>query len=194
MRIQGILRKTIVLPLVIGIWMMSAAPVMAGAMSVKTGDEAWDAFCQLKRDWIVSLHEIVVSTKPELKKAADSVLQWRLVEIDYDTRRFKFIYENHPNLIIRDKGLPEFLSLDWFPEFSKVLQKKDPAFIPMQKDVQRLKQASESSKRAKELEEYIRELSRQEQYQPKFKRFYSDMARVQRILSLSAPLSDSDMQ
>jgi len=151
--------------------------------SFNSGDPAWESYCQMKQQWVTTLHRLVVSTRPDLQPVADATWEWRKAEIDFDTRRFKYIFKNHPHLIVRDQGLPAFVNLDWFPEFSKTLRKQDPSFAELEQKVMRLKEASQSSDRWPDLKTYIDGLARRKEYKTEFKRFYSDMAKVQRILN-----------
>ena len=149
----------------------------------KTGDPAWDTLSQVKKDWMLKLYDIVVVDRPELKPVADESLEWRLKEMEYDTKKFQYMSDKHPDMIIRDKGLYAFANLDWFPEFSEELSRKDPAFAELEKKIKKLKEDLSKSKNLKTLEEFINNLNKDEKHKEKFKRFTTELARVQKILT-----------
>ncbi len=159
---------------------------MGGEGISKTGDQAWDTLSQVKKDWMLNLYDIVIEDRPELKSVADDSLEWRLQEMEYDTKKFQHMSNKHPDMIIRDKGLHAFANLDWFPEFSEELSSKDPAFAELEKKVQHLKQELSKSKNLKALEKFIGDLNKDEKYKDKFKKFTSELARVQKILARKA--------
>ena len=105
----------------------------------KTGDPAWDTLSQVKKNWMLKLYDIVVVDRPELKPIADNSLEWRLNEMEYDTKKFQYMSNKHPDMIVRDKGLYAFANLDWFPEFSDELSLKEPAFAKLEKKIKSLK-------------------------------------------------------
>jgi len=151
----------------------------------KTGDPAWDTLSQVKKDWMLKLYDIVVVDRPELKPAADESLEWRLKEMEYDTKKFQYMSDKHPDMIIRDKGLHAFANLDWFPEFSEELSRKDPEFAALEKKLKTLKEELSKSKNVKALEEFIKTLNKDEKHKEKFKQFTTELARVQKLLTSS---------
>ena len=151
----------------------------------KTGDPAWDTLSQVKKDWMLKLYDIVVEDRPELKPAADESLEWRLKEMEYDTKKFQYMSDKHPDMIIRDKGLHAFSNLDWFPEFSEELSRKDPEFALLEKKLKTLKEELSKSKNVKALEEFIKNLNKDEKHKEKFKQFTTELARVQKLLTSS---------
>lgn len=157
--------------------------VLAGESIPKTGDPAWDTLSQVKKDWMLKLYEIVVVDRPELKPVADESLEWHLKEMEYDTKKFQYMSDKHPDMIIRDKGLHAFANLDWFPEFSKELSRKDPAFAELEKKITILKEELSKSKNLEALEGFIKNLNKDEKYKDKLKHFTSELARVQKILT-----------
>ena len=86
-------------------------------------------------------------------------------------------------MIVRDKGLHAFANLDWFPEFSEELSRKDPAFAELEKKIKVLKEELSKSKNLKTLEEFINNLNKDEKHKEKFEQFTAELARVQKILS-----------
>ncbi len=166
--------------------LFQAGGVLAGEAIPKTGDQAWDTLSQVKKDWMLKLYDIVTEDRPELIPIADESLDWRMKEMAYDTRKFQYMSEKHPEMIIRDQGLPAFMELDWFPEFSKDLCGKDPSFAELEKKVLELKEAIPKSKNWKKLEEFINGLSKEEKHKEKFKQFTAELAHVQKILNRKA--------
>ena len=149
----------------------------------KTGDPAWDTFSQVKKDWMLKLYDIVAEDRPELLPVADNKLEWHLKEMEYDTKKFQYMSEKHPDMIVRDKGLGAFSSLDWFPEFSADLSSKDPDFAKLEKKVAQLKKDLSKSKNLKALEEFLSSLSKNEKHKDKVKTFMTELNRVQKILT-----------
>lgn len=164
--------------------LLQSGVALADATIPETGDPAWDTLSQVKKDWMLKLYDIVVEDRPELKPVADESLEWRLKEMEYDTRKFQYMSDKHPDMIIRDKGLHAFANLDWFPEFSEELSRKDPAFAELEKKIEMLKKDLSKKESVKTLEEFINGLSKDEKHQDKFKKFTTELARVQKILSL----------
>lgn len=156
---------------------------LAGESIPKTGDPAWDTLSQVKKDWMLTLYDIVVEDRPELKPAADDSLEWHLKEMEYDTKKFQYMSDKHPDMIIRDQGLYAFSKLDWFPEFSEELSLKDPEFAELEKKIKILKEELHKSKNMKTLEEFIENLGKDEKYKEQFKHFTAELARVQKILN-----------
>jgi hypothetical protein len=168
------------------ILLLQAGVVLAEKSIPKTGDPAWDTLSQVKKDWMLKLYDIVLEDRPELKPAADESLEWRLKEIEYDTKKFQYMSAKHPDLIIRDKGLHAFSNLDWFPEFSEELSRKDPKFAELEKKIKSLKEELSKKENVKVLEDFISNLSKDEKHKDKFKQFTTELARVQKILSEKA--------
>ncbi len=83
-------------------------------------------------------------------------------------------------------GLPAFVELDWFPEFSEDLGGKDPSFAELEKNVKQLKAAISKSENWEKLADFINNLSKDEKHKQKFKQFTIELARVQKILSKKA--------
>lgn len=166
--------------------LLQAGVAIGGDNIPKTGDKAWDSLSQVKKDWMLKLYDIVMEDRPELKSVADDSLEWRLKEMEYDTKKFLYMSDKHPDMIIRDKGLGAFINLDWFPEFSEELSSKDPAFAKLGKKIQQLKQELSKSKNMKALEKFISDLSKDEKHKDKFKNFTSELARCQKILARKA--------
>ena len=168
------------------ILLLQAGSVWADPSIPKTGDPAWDTLSQVKKDWMLKLYDIVVENRPELKPVADESLEWRLKEMEYDTKKFQYMSEKYPDMIIRDKGLHAFSSLDWFPEFSEELSQKDPEFAKLEKKIKELKTELSKEEKTKALEEFINNLSKDEKHKDKFKKFTTELARVQKILNQNA--------
>lgn len=173
------------LAVILVILLLQTGMVLAGGNIPKTGDPAWDTLSQVKKDWMLKLYDIVVVDRPELKPVADESLEWRLKEMEYDTKKFQYMSNKHPDMIVRDKGLYAFANLDWFPEFSEELSRKDPAFAELEKKIQALKEELSKSKNLKALDEFINNLSKNEKYKDKVKHFTSELAKVQKILTSS---------
>ena len=169
---------------VLVILLLQAGMVWAGDSIPKTGDPAWDTLSQVKKDWMLKLYDIVVEDRPELKLVADESLEWRLKEMEYDTKKFQYMSDKHPDMIIRDKGLHAFSNLDWFPEFSEELSQKDPEFAELEKKIKELKDGLSKKENLKSLEDFINNLSKEEKHKEKFKQFTTELARVQKILTL----------
>lgn len=165
--------------------LIQAGVTLAENDTPKTGDPAWDTLSQVKKDWMLKLYDIVVVDRPELKPVADESLEWRLKEMEYDTKKFQYMSDKHPDMIIRDKGLYAFANLDWFPEFSEELSRKDPEFAELEKKIKLLKEELSKSKNLKALEQFINSLNKDEKHKEKFKRFTAELARVQKILTSS---------
>jgi hypothetical protein len=160
-----------------------AGIVLAEENISKTGDPAWDTLSQVKKNWMLTLYGIVVEDRPDLKPAADDSLDWHLKEMKYDTKKFQYMSDKHPDMIIRDQGLYAFSKLDWFPEFSEELSLKDPEFAELEKKIKILKKELSKSKNMEVLEEFIENLGKDEKHKDKFKQFTAELARVQKILS-----------
>jgi hypothetical protein len=178
--LKKVLRNLVVILVVL---LLQAGVSLAEKGISKTGDPAWDTLSQVKKDWMLKLYDIVVVDRPELKPAADESLEWRLKEMEYDTKKFQHMSDKHPDMIIRDKGLYAFANLEWFPEFSEELSRKDPAFADLEKKIKALKEELSKSKSLKTLEEFINNLNKDEKHKEKFKRFTAELARVQKILT-----------
>jgi len=148
----------------------------------KTGDQAWDTLSEVKKDWMLKLYDIVVEDRPDLKPIADESLEWRLKEMQYDTIKFQYMSKKRPDLIIRDQGLGKFVNLDWFPEFSEELSKKDPSFAQLEETVQNLKKRISKDQDWKKLEDFINQLGKNEKHKDKVKKFTAELAKIQRIL------------
>ena len=168
---------------VLMVLMLQAGMVLAGESIPKTGDPAWDKLSQVKKDWMLKLYDIVVEDRPELKPVADDSLEWHLKEMEYDTKKFQYMSDKHPELIVRDKGLHAFSNLDWFPEFSEELSSKDPKFAELEKKIKMLKEELSKKEKMKVLEDFINSLSKDEKHKEKFTQFTSELARVQKILT-----------
>ncbi|MDH5761938.1 MAG: hypothetical protein OEZ51_03055 [Nitrospinota bacterium] len=168
--------------IILVVLLFQAGLALAEETLPKTGDPAWDTLSQVKKDWMLKLYDIVVEDRPELKPVADNSLEWHLKEMEYDTKKFQYMSEKHPDRIVRDKGLGAFSSLDWFPEFSEDLSSKDPEFAQLEKKVAQLKEELSSTKSFKALEDFISNLSKDEKHKETFKKFTSELARVQKIL------------
>ncbi|NIW61569.1 MAG: hypothetical protein GWN24_22590 [Nitrospinaceae bacterium] len=163
--------------------LLLAESALAGEPIPKTGDQAWDALSQVKKEWMLKLYDVVVTERPELKPIADDSLEWRMKEMVYDSKKFKYMAEKYPDMIVRDRGLSAFAELDWFPEFSKDLAANDPSFAELEKKVKELKKKIPESKNWEELETYLSNLSKDEKHKEKIKHFTSELARVQKILT-----------
>ena len=163
--------------------LLQAGMVLAGGGIPKTGDPAWDTLSQVKKDWMLKLYDIVVENRPELKPVADDSLEWHLKEMEYDTKKFQYMSDKHPDMIIRDQGLHAFASLDWFPEFSEELSRKDPKFAELEKKIKILKKELSKSKNLEALEKFIDGLNKDEKHKEKFKKFTAELAKVQKILT-----------
>lgn len=174
------LQNLVVIPIML---CLLAGASLAEESVPKTGDPAWDTLSQVKKDWMLELYDIVVEDRPELKPVADDSLEWRMKEMEYDTKKFQYMSDKHPDMIVRDKGLHAFTNLDWFPEFSEDLARKDPEFAELEKKIKVLKEELSKSKNLKALEEFISDLSKNEKHKDKFKQFTAELARVQKILS-----------
>jgi hypothetical protein len=178
------LKKTVRnLLVILVVLLLQGTLTLAGQSIPKTGDPAWDTLSQVKKDGFLKLYDIVVVDRPELKPVADDFLEWRLKEMEYDAKKFQYMSDKHPDLIIRDKGLHAFSNLDWFPEFSEELSRKDPKFAELGKKVKTLKAELDKSKNFKVLEDFINNLSKDEKYKEKVKQFTAELARVQKLLS-----------
>ena len=166
--------------------LLQAGMVSAEKSISKTGDPAWDTLSQVKKDGMLKLYGIVQEDRPELKPVVDQWLEVNLKEMEYDTKRFQYMSEKHPDLIIRDKGLHAFSSLDWFPEFSEELSRKDPAFAELEKKIKVLKEDLDKSKNLKALKDFMQNLSKDEKHKEKVKTFTAELNRVSKILSEKA--------
>ena len=153
-----------------------------GISIAKTGDPAWDTLSQVKKDGMLKLYDIVREDRPELKPVVNQWLEVNLKEMEYDTKRFQYMSEKHPDMIVRDKGVPDFARLDWFPEFSEELSRKDPAFAELEKKIKVLKEELDKSKNLKTLKDFINNLSKDEKHKEKVKAFRAELNRVSKIL------------
>ena len=84
------------LVVILMVLLLQAGMVLAGDSIPKTGDPAWDTLSQVKKDWMLKLYDIVVVDRPELKPVADDSLEWRLKEMEYDTKKFQYMSEQTP--------------------------------------------------------------------------------------------------
>ena len=177
------LNKLVLNALVFGWLVLAAGPALAGDYPVITGDRAWDAFAETKKRWMLQLYDLILDHRPDLKEAADLALNWRLKELDYDNKRFTYLLRFHSDLIVRDMGLGAFAYLDWYSSYTDDLNKLDPTFWQLEKNVLNLQEANTQSSAGRELEKFIGELSKMEEHKTKFDQFYSEMAKIQRMLS-----------
>ena len=177
------LNKLVLNTLVFGWLVLSSGPALAEDYPVVTGDQAWDAFTETKKRWMLQLYDIVLDYRPDLREAADLALNWRLQELDYDNKRFTYLLRFHSDLIVRDMGLGAFVSLDWYSSYTEDLNKLDPTFWELEKNVFDLQEANTQSSAGSELEEFVGELSKMEEHKAQFDQFYSKMAEIQRMLN-----------
>ncbi len=169
----------------IACWCVAPAWSKDGAIP-KTGDKAWDAFIVLQTDWTKELHDLVLKEKKEFTEIADLSYQWRLAEMKLDTLKFQYLKKNRPDTIERDKGLPAFVTLAWFPDYSEKLQKADPAFSQQEQKAAGLKQKVEAHKNWQELQDYLSGLQKDEKHKKRFDDFLEEMNAVQKILAKTA--------
>ena len=124
------IKKAFLNILILGWFGLLPAHALAGDFPVVTGDRVWDAFTEIKKRWMFQLFDLVVSTRPDLKEAAELALEWRIKEMDYDNKRFQYLLKYHSQLIVRDEGLRAFADLDWYPSYTKDFNRLDPSFGP----------------------------------------------------------------
>ncbi len=177
--------KILILALLIG--GLSNTPLLADDKPVpKTGDKAWDAFIHLQTDWTKQLHDLVLKERKEFKNIADLSYRWRLAEMKLDTLKFLYLKKNRADSIERDKGLPAFATLEWFPEYSEKLEKADPAFHKQEQLAADLKKKVEQHKNWKGLQDYLKEMQNSEAHKKRFDKFLEEMNAVQKILAKTA--------
>lgn len=167
------------------LFILITLPMHASA-SKGTGDKAWDAFNKLQEKWLVELRDLIVATQPKLKEIADLSLKWRLAEKDLATMKFIYIKNHDPEKIVRDKGLPAFVNLMWFPEYTEELQKSDPAFKKQENKVAALKKENEKHPDWQALQDHVKSLKDSEKHKPKFDAFFAEMNKVQKVLAQTA--------
>ncbi|MCA9484399.1 MAG: hypothetical protein KC553_11760 [Nitrospina sp.] len=164
-----------------------AAPAWSKNSAIgKTGDKAWDAFIVLQTDWTQELHDLVLKEKKEFQEIADLSYEWRLAEMKLDTLKFQYLKKNRPETIERDKGLPAFVTLAWFPDYSEKLEKADPAFHKQENKAAGLKQKVEAHKDWQGLQDYLSSLQKDEKHKKRFDDFLEEMNAVQKILAQTA--------
>ncbi|QPJ60812.1 MAG: hypothetical protein G3M70_02480 [Candidatus Nitronauta litoralis] len=175
------------LPLALLVLFLSALPAHAGDQTIaKTGDKAWDAFIQLQTDWTRQLRDLVLKERKKFKGIADLSYQWRLAEMKLDTLKFLYLKKHRADTIERDKGLPAFVTLEWFPEFSEKLEKSDPVFHKQEVLAASLKKKVEEHENWEGLQEYLKEIQKSKAHKKRFDDFLSEMNTVQKILAKSA--------
>lgn len=167
---------------------LSAYPAFAENTAVisKTGDKAWDAFIRLQTDWTQQLRDLVLKEKKEFKGIADLSYEWRLAEMKLDTLKFLYLKKNRADTIERDKGLPAFVTLEWFPEYSEKLEKADPKFHKQELLAASLKKKVEQHKNWEGLQDFLKEIQKSDAHKKRFDDFLSEMNSVQKILAKSA--------
>ena len=82
------LKKLVLRTLVFGWLVLSAGPAWAGEPPVVTGDPAWDAFAETKKQWMLQLYDLVLDIRPDLKDAADLALHVRARRVPTMCRPF----------------------------------------------------------------------------------------------------------
>ena len=152
----------------------------------KTGDPAWDAFIDLQKKWTRQLHELVLEKKPEFKEIADLSYRWRLEDMRLETMKFNYLRKHQPETIQRDKGLPGFVKLSWFPDQAEKLRKASTEFEQQEKTVSVLKHQVESHPQWQALQDYLKALQKSPEQKQRFDRFLADMKQVQKILAQTA--------
>ncbi len=177
--------KILFIALLIGC--LTTTPLFAREKPIaKTGDKAWDAFIRLQTDWTRQLHDLVLKERKELKGIADLSFRWRLAEMKLDTLKFLYLRKHRADTIQRDKGLPAFVTLEWFPEYSQKLEKADPSFHKQELLATNLKKKVEQNKDWEGLQDYLKELQKSEAHQKRFDDFLGEMNAVQKILAKTA--------
>ena len=148
--------KTSVWLVVFCVWMQGAVPLGAAEAKIpKTGDPAWDGYIALKNDWSHQLHDLVLEKKPEFREIADLSLQWGMADMRLDTMKFNYIRKHSPETIERDKGLPGFVKLNWFPDQAEKLRQSSAAFEQQEKTTSVLKHKVESHPQWQALQDYL---------------------------------------
>ncbi|MGV7220842.1 MAG: hypothetical protein ACQ9MH_04895 [Nitrospinales bacterium] len=145
-----------------------------------TGDKAWDKCSSLQEKWLGTLHEIVLSSKPHLKNSADLSLKWRFTTLKVNSLKFKYLLENDPDRIIRDKGLRSFMDLDWFWDDSRDLGKSNPDFLKWESEMSVLEKKNNKHPDWPELKAYLRSIAKDKEHKEKFDKFLSDLTGAMR--------------
>lgn len=140
-----------------------------------TGDKAWDKCSSLQEEWLLTLHRIVVSEKPRLKKSADLSIKWRFLAIKVNSLKFKYLLKTDPNRIIRDRGLKAFVELDWFWDDSRDLGKANPDFLIFESEMAKLEKENSSHPDWPELKSYLRAMAKSKEHKKKFDKFLSEL-------------------
>lgn len=175
------------LPIALLILSLFALPVHAENPTIaKTGDKAWDAFIRLQTDWTRQLRDLVLKERKEYKGIANLSYEWRLAEMQLDTLKFLYLKKNRADTIERDKGLPAFVTLEWFPEYSEKLEKANPNFHKQEVLAASLKKKVEEHKNWEGLQEYLKEIQKSKAHKKRFDDFLSEMNAVQKILAKTA--------
>ncbi|MFQ5482907.1 MAG: hypothetical protein ACE5ER_09120 [Nitrospinaceae bacterium] len=163
-----------------------AAAPPAKPLIPKTGDPAWDGFVALQTRWLRQLHDLILNQRPDFKGIADLSLRWRTEQMRLDTLKFRFLLSHHAAAIQRDKGLPAFLRLEWFPDYTAALEKSGPIFARQEKKAGALKEKVKTHPQWQALQDYLKELQKSPEHKPQFDRFIAEMNKVQKILARTA--------
>lgn len=154
-----------------------------------TGDAVWDTYTSAQKRFQRELAELIAQTNPELKEVAMMDRDAKLAEVDLAAARFRYLLNNTPLRVARDKGLAAFVNFQWTEQDSETLRQADPEALKTEQLVGTLTEQANKHPKYDECRVYYRrQIVPRAEFAEIQARYRAAQIDAERLLGSRAPL------
>lgn len=98
-------------------------------------DELWDAYSDTLNNFQHNTFKVMSAQLPEESQLLAKYRDYNLLQLEEKTMKFYYFLEHHPERIIRNQKLYDFVNLKWANEDRKVLHKSMPESAALERRI-----------------------------------------------------------
>ncbi len=96
-------------------------------------DEVWEAYSEAQKNFQHETYKVMSSKLPDDSELLAKYRDYSLVGIEEQKMKFNYVLTHHPERIIRDKKLYDFVHFEWTNADREALHKSNPEAAELEK-------------------------------------------------------------
>ncbi len=98
-------------------------------------DELWDAYSDTLKKFQYNTFKVMNAQLPEESQLLAKYRDYSLLQLEEKTMKFYYLLEHHPERIIRNQKLYDFVNLKWTKEDQEALHKSIPESAALERRI-----------------------------------------------------------
>ena len=151
-------------------------------VKVEAKDEAREKAAGAQKQFQQEIYEMMASRWAHLEPLLKIHRDNQIARSEAGTLRFYFLLRNHPEKIVRDKGISAFLNFEWSEEDEERLRKTSGEYRKLQGRIDELRRLSDGNRLWPEAREKFALFSKEEDYKAALNRLNEAFREVRESL------------